>query len=140
LFRLAADRMKKNNNSQPPVLLVEDDLSLRKSLEQFLADHGYRTLCVSTISSAFEAFRVGNPWLCLLDLNLPDGSGLELLRFSATRELPCRFIVMTAFNLTHQKPGGCEASLAGWMTKPVNPDQLLKLVESEQQRQLENIA
>lgn len=140
MFRLAAGHMTKTIQSQPPVLLVEDDLSLRKSLEQFLADHGYRTLCVSTISNAFEAFRVGQPWLCLLDLNLPDGSGLELLKFSATRELSCRFIVMTAFNLTHQRPGECDAALAGWLTKPVNPEQLLRLVEAEHQRQLEKIA
>jgi DNA-binding response OmpR family regulator len=140
MLRLAADHMKTCFITKPPVLLVEDDLSLRQSLEQFLADHGYQTLCVATIENAFEAFRIGHPWLCLLDLNLPDGCGLELLRFSAAREFPCRFIVMTAFNLTHQKPQGCDAALVGWLTKPVNPEQLLRLVEAEHQRQLENIA
>jgi DNA-binding response OmpR family regulator len=113
-----------------PILLVEDDLSLRDSLCQFLEDHGYRTIVASTAKQGLEAIRTRRPALCLLDLNLPDGSGLDLLRVVAKAGAQTKVIVMTAFDLHHLRPTDAGHVLAGWMTKPVNPQDLLGLVES----------
>lgn len=118
----------------PPILLIEDDTSLRESLGGFLADHGYRTLAASTAGHGWETLRAQRPWLCLLDLNLPDGSGLDVLRKIAQEGLNTRVIVMTAFDLRAVRPAAAEHLLAGWLTKPVNPTELLKLVEDEQTR------
>ena len=67
------------------------------------------------------------PQLCLLDLNLPDGSGLDLLKKLGDAKLQTRVVVMTAFDLHHARPSG--GLLVGWLIKPVNPVELLKLVE-----------
>jgi two-component system response regulator PilR (NtrC family) len=67
--------------------------------------------------------------LCLLDLNLPDGSGLELLQRMAKHHVKAHVIVMTAFDLQRIRPAAAAGILAGWMTKPVNPVELLKLVD-----------
>lgn len=112
------------------ILLVEDDLPLSESLSEFLGDHGYRTLIVSTVRQAWDSIRQSPPCLCLLDMNLPDGSGLEILRKIAEHRVPTRVVVMTAFDLHHMRPAGINGVLAGWMTKPVNPDQLLDMVEA----------
>jgi DNA-binding response OmpR family regulator len=115
-----------------PILLIEDDTSLRESLSDFLADHGYRTFASGTAAGGWDLLRAKRPWLCLLDLNLPDGSGLDVLRKVAQDGLPTRVIVMTAFDLRSMRPAAAEHLLAGWLTKPVNPVELLKLVEAEQ--------
>ena len=117
------------NSLAHPILLVEDDLSLRDSLCQFLTDHGYRTLEASTARQGWELMRSREPRLCLLDLNLPDGSGLDLLKKIIQAGLNIRVVVMTAFDLKHLRPANAEKILAGWLTKPVHPDELLTLVE-----------
>src|SRR5687768_10034558 len=85
------------------ILLVEDDLSLRDSLCQFLNDHGYRTLAASTAKQGWEMVQSGRPRLLLLDLNLPDGSGLDLLKKISQRG-GASVVVMTAFDLKHMRP------------------------------------
>lgn len=115
--------------SSTPILLVEDDLSLRESLCAFLEDHGYQTLTAGSNREGWEALRRGRVRLCLLDLNLPDGSGVELLRRITDAGLDTRVVVMTAFDLQHLRPAGLGAALAAWMTKPVHPGELLKVVE-----------
>ena len=111
------------------ILLVEDDVSLRECLRQFLSDHGYRTITAETARRGWELVREQRPVLCLLDLNLPDGSGLELLRKIVAEKSRMRVVVMTAFDVKHLRPAGTEGVLAGWMTKPVNPMDLLAVVE-----------
>lgn len=114
----------------PPILLIEDDLSLSDSLCQFLQDHGYRTVQSATAGQGWELLRTHRPPLCLLDMNLPDGSGLDLLRRIARNRLAVRVLVMTAFDLHHLRPAD-DAAIAAWMTKPVNPAELLKVVQRE---------
>ena len=114
----------------PSILLVEDDLSLRDSLVQFLNDHGHRTQTAATAKAAWEELRARPAALVLLDLNLPDGSGLDLLKRIVQSGIRTRVVVMTAFDLAHLRPAGAGEVLAGWMTKPVHPGDLLKLVEA----------
>jgi DNA-binding response OmpR family regulator len=110
------------------ILLVEDDRSLRGSLSQFLNDHGYKTLVAETARQGWEVASSRRPQLCLLDLNLPDGSGLDLLKKLTEARLTTRVIVMTAFDLKHARPSE-NGLLAGWLIKPVNPVELLGMVE-----------
>src|SRR5438132_420957 len=109
-----------------PVLLVEDDLSLRLSLGQYLEDHGHRIVMAGTVREGKERLAgvgggAGRPWLCILDLNLPDGSGLEILRQlvgeAGKGGQLCRVIVMTAFELRHLRPADSAVVLAGWLNK-----------------------
>jgi len=117
-----------------PILLVEDDPSLRDSLGQFLHDHGYRTVVARTAREGREMLRTARPWLCLLDLNLPDGSGLDLLKRLIQQRIDIRVVVMTAFDLQRLRPADMAGVLVGWLTKPVNPVDLLAIVMAEDQR------
>ena len=111
------------------ILLVEDDASLRRSLRDFLKDHGYQPHTAGTMREAWETLRAIGPAVCLLDLNLPDGSGLDLLRRIVDEGLPVRVIVMTAFPLGHLQPRYPSETLVAWLTKPVAPMALLEAVE-----------
>src|SRR5213592_1925992 len=86
------------------ILLVEDDHSLRSSLSQFLNDHGYQTIVADSARQGWELANARHPQLCLLDLNLPDGSGLDLLKKLTDAHLQTRVIIMTAFDLHHARP------------------------------------
>src|SRR5262245_8569361 len=62
------------------LLLVEDDLATRTFLADNLAADGYQLLLAETLRDALRGLEFGTPDLALIDLGLPDGSGLELVR------------------------------------------------------------
>jgi DNA-binding response OmpR family regulator len=77
------------------VLLLEDDVLLRKRLTAFLERAGAEVTAVSAVANAREALTELSFELALIDVNLPDGRGTDLLqekRFSPTTAV----IVMTA--------------------------------------------
>lgn len=110
------------------ILLVEDDASLRRSVGEFLKDNGYVLYTSGTMNEACETILAVRPEICLLDLNLPDGSGLDLLRYIVREQLPVRVIVMTAFPLQHLQPQYPPGTLVAWLTKPVSPAALLEAI------------
>ncbi|MGH7214394.1 MAG: response regulator transcription factor [Tepidisphaeraceae bacterium] len=110
------------------LLLVEDDDSLRASLEEFLDDQGFAAKSADTVAGAWRQIQLQAPDLCLLDVNLPDGSGLEVLRKILEHGLSTRVIVMTAMPLAHLRPNYRCGNLVGWLAKPVAPDELLASV------------
>jgi DNA-binding response OmpR family regulator len=111
-----------------PILLVEDDRSLRDSLREFFEENGFRTHTAGSRAEGQELLRTVGPAICLLDLNLPDGSGLDLLRLIVREHLPVRVIVMSALPQARLRQQFPESVLAAMMTKPVSPQQLMELV------------
>ncbi len=70
--------------SPASVLIVEDDQPIRSFLADDLTADGYEVLLAGCIRDAVRQLEYGKPDVVLLDVNLPDGSGLEVLR--RTRE------------------------------------------------------
>src|SRR5438045_9101353 len=103
------------------ILLIEDDPSLQESLRDFLEENGFDTHTASSRSEGETLLRSLRPAVCLLDLNLPDGSGLDLLRLITQENLPVRVIVMSAFPLQRLRQQFPESVLAAMITKPVSP-------------------
>lgn len=66
--------------SQRSVLVVEDDSTMREVLCELLRDEGYRTRAASTMAQARKRLAEETPSVLMLDLELPDGSAVELLR------------------------------------------------------------
>ena len=126
---IPVDPIMADSSTTGSVLLVEDDVSLRRSLGEFLRDSGYQPYSVGTMREAWETLAAVQPSVCLLDLNLPDGSGLDLLRRIVQERLNVRVIVMTAFPLQHLQPQYPNRTLVAWLTKPVAPGALLEAME-----------
>jgi two-component system OmpR family response regulator len=77
------------------VLIVEDDTASLKALRRLLTVGGYDTICAPTLADATQKL-IWHPDIVLLDLNLPDGSGVELLRRLRRRSDPARVALVTA--------------------------------------------
>ena len=112
------------------ILLVEDDLSLQNSLRNFFEEHGFQTHTAGSRQEGQALLRALKPAICLLDMNLPDGSGLDLLRVIVQERLPVRVIVMSAFPIEHLRQRFPSSVVVASMTKPVSPQQLLDLVDT----------
>jgi DNA-binding response OmpR family regulator len=77
------------------VLIVEDDRASLKALTRLLTVSGYDTICAPTLADATQKL-IWHPDVVLLDLMLPDGSGVELLRRLRRRNDPARVALVTA--------------------------------------------
>jgi DNA-binding response OmpR family regulator len=110
------------------ILLVEDDQSLQEGLRVFFEDNGFVTQATGTRADGQRLLRLLRPDVCVLDLNLPDGSGLDLLRTIVQERLPVRVIVMSALPQDRLRQQFPPSVLAALMTKPVSPGELLEAV------------
>jgi DNA-binding response OmpR family regulator len=91
------------------VLLVEDDAVLGSVVRHSLQDAGYRVDLATTLAQARHFWRVQPFDAVLLDLNLPDGSGLAALREARARSDRTPALVLTARNRTDASPAWTRA-------------------------------
>src|SRR5688572_21945037 len=77
------------------VLVVEDEASIRAGLVALLEMDGHRTLAAAGVAEAAAHLDAATPTHLLLDLNLPDGPGTDVLRRVRARTLPVRVALVT---------------------------------------------
>ena len=97
------------------ILLLEDDTALGRGIQLALQGPEVQVTLVSTLAQAREALRKGRFDLLLLDVNLPDGSGLELLK-KVRGQVPV--ILLTANDLETDIVTGLESGAEDYITKP----------------------
>jgi len=78
-------------------LVVEDDRSLREQIAGCLKDEGYQAESAGSVREGAERLRAGGLDLLITDLQLPDASGLELVRLARAEAPECPVLVITAF-------------------------------------------
>jgi DNA-binding response OmpR family regulator len=100
------------------ILLVEDDLALHDAIEQSLISLGHRVDGARRVDEAKHWWRVQSFDAVLLDLNLPDGSGLSVLRDARMRGDKTPVIVLTARNRTEERIAGLDAGADDYLGKP----------------------
>jgi two-component system, OmpR family, response regulator len=100
------------------ILLVEDDPSLLDVMKSSLTQLGHRVEAASTLALAQHWWRVQVFDAVLLDLNLPDGSGLTVLREARARGDKTPVIVLTARNRIDERIAGLDAGADDYVGKP----------------------
>jgi two-component system response regulator HydG len=110
------------------VLLVEDDTTFAAILENFLKKKGFDVTVRYSVKTAVEALKSQSFALFLIDYRLGDGTGLDLIEKSQEmgKQAPC--IVMTSFNDVRTAVKAMRQGVFDYITKPVNPDELLMVV------------
>ncbi|MCZ7662428.1 MAG: response regulator transcription factor [Thermoleophilia bacterium] len=111
------------------ILVVEDDPSISELLQLYLAREGYAVAAAASVAGATELVASHLPLLVVLDLMLPDGSGLDFLR-QLRRDSEIPVIVLTAKDADQDKILGLELGADDYMTKPFNPGELVARVRA----------
>ncbi len=106
------------------VLVVDDDPMIRDSLTEVLRDWGYRTSEAATVAEALKVFRMERPAAILLDLRLPDGSGISVLNQIKSNSPETVIIVITGFATPGNAFDAGAGQASGFITKPIDHAQL----------------
>ena len=111
------------------ILIVDDEENARANISDFLTARGYDVTGVPTLSAATECVRLGNADIVLLDVNLPDGYGPDLLE--EVTYLPVRppVIVITAYGDVEMAVAAMKGGAHDFLQKPIAFTQLEKSIE-----------
>lgn len=115
------------------LLLVEDDVALRRGLVMALEDEGHQVVEAATGDEALEALADRVPDLVLLDVRLPGRSGFDVCR-EIRRSSLVPVIMVTAQTDTHDLVAGLEAGADDYVTKPVSTKALAARVRAHLRR------
>ncbi len=121
------------------VIIVEDDRKLNQGLCLALKDQELQIVSCFDLNSARSQLAAGAPDLILLDLNLPDGSGLTLLHEIKTGREPVPVILLTANDTEMDVVTGLEHGADDYITKPFSLAILRARVKAQLRRDLPRI-
>ncbi|TVU67506.1 MULTISPECIES: response regulator transcription factor [Cobetia] len=107
------------------LLLLEDDDLLADSLAEMLEDNGYRLDIAASIKEAETFVATQEYALAILDLGLPDGSGLDLLARWRQQHRDTPVLILTARDTWEDKVVGLRGGADDYLTKPFHEAELL---------------
>jgi two-component system KDP operon response regulator KdpE len=107
----------------PAVLVIEDELSMRRVLRSALGGQGYRVWEAGGVAEGLSAFAARSPQAVLLDLGLPDGEGFEVVtRIRETSEAP--IVVISARGEERDQVRALDGGANDYVTKPFREAEL----------------
>jgi two-component system, OmpR family, response regulator len=114
----------------PHILIVDDDLEIRKLLGRYLTDQGYRVSLASDLRTMEDALLINEVSLIVLDVLLPDGSGLDICRDLRREGSEIPVILLTALKEDVDRIIGLEIGADDYLGKPFNPRELLARIRA----------
>ena len=122
------ERRSRSENIQ--VLVVDDEPDIRELLDLTLARMGLACHCAGSVAEAKRYLEAGRYQLCLTDMRLPDGEGIELVRHIGEHCQDLPVAVITAHGSMENAVQALKAGAFDYLAKPVSLDQLRALVKS----------
>src|SRR5262245_3973578 len=111
------------------LLVADDEESIRWVLERSLAQRGHRVVSVSTGGAALEALRAEDVDVALVDIRMPDLSGLDLLTRARDEGIETLLIIMTAQNTMGNAIEATKRGAYDYLTKPFDLEEVGLLVD-----------
>jgi DNA-binding response OmpR family regulator len=111
------------------ILIVEDDEDTAEVVSTLLEDAGFNTNAVDRGEAALSKISAQSPDLVLLDLNLPDINGIEILR-SVRMHSFLPMIVLSGYGQDRDRVNALEAGADDYMAKPFSPEELVARVKA----------
>jgi two-component system, OmpR family, phosphate regulon response regulator OmpR len=112
-------------SEQAHVLVVDDDARLRDLLSRFLAEHGFRVTTAQDAREARAKLGVVLPDLVVLDVMMPDETGLALTEALRREEATVPILLLTARGGPEDRIAGFEAGADDYLGKPFEPRELV---------------
>jgi two-component system response regulator PilR (NtrC family) len=116
--------------SKQHVLIIDDEPDIRELLEITLMRMGLETTCAECIADAERAVKEQAFDLCLTDMNLPDGNGIDFVAFVQKHYPNMPIAMITAYGSVETAISALKAGAFDFISKPVDLRQLRGLVES----------
>lgn len=116
------------------ILLIEDDATITRELAWRWKGKGWGVTCVASLAQADAPSLVLRPDVIVLDLNLPDGNGLDWLGHFRTRDRHTPVIALTARDAVSDRVEGLQRGADDYLVKPFSADELDARVEALQRR------
>lgn len=116
------------------VLIIEDDSTFAQIIEGFLTKNNFEVTTVSNVAKALKLIAHEDFQLLLIDYRLPDGTGIDVLNHRRETGLTVPAIIMTSFNDVRTAVKAIQLGAADYITKPINPDELLMIISNALQK------
>ena len=110
--------------AQCEILLVEDDESSAFLIKEFLEEYGFKVDIQNSVTSAVSSIKFHDYSLILLDINLPDFSGFEVLKFLNKSKYNIPVIVLSAYSDKSYKLQAFKFGASDYMVKPIDSEEL----------------
>jgi two-component system nitrogen regulation response regulator NtrX len=114
---------------RPLVLVIDDDDALRQICLDLLAARGYRTLGAASVGEGLRVFGEKRPAAVLLDLKLPDGTGLDVLRELQRRSPVTPVVVVSGYGSVTDAVEAMRLGAAEYIEKPVARERLYDVLD-----------
>lgn len=112
------------------VLVIDDEADIRELIDLTLSRMGLAATCAGSLAEARAALAAERFQLCLTDMRLPDGEGLDIVRYINEHHQQTPVAVITAFGSAENAVAALKAGAFDYLAKPVGLDQLRALVKS----------
>lgn len=121
---------RRTEKTSTNVLVVDDEADIRELLELTLLRMGLGVYTAGSVAEAMEQLKNQHFDLCLTDMRLPDGEGLELVRHIGAHLVDLPVAVITAHGSTENAVAALKAGAFDYVSKPLSLEQLRTLVKS----------
>jgi FixJ family two-component response regulator len=121
-------------HATPFVFVVDDDISVRESLELLIASGGWQLETFASAQEFLSRPRYHGPSCLVLDVHLPDLSGLDLQQRVAADRVDMPIIFITGYGDVPMTVRAMKAGAVEFLTKPFDDDALLSAIENAIER------
>ena len=112
------------------VLVVDDEADIRELIDLTLLRMGLTAVCAGSVAEARAALASHDFQLCLTDMRLPDGDGLDIVRHIGEAYAHLPVAVITAYGSAENAVAALKAGAFDYLAKPIGLEQLRNLVQA----------
>src|SRR5690606_31690790 len=112
-------------STAPSILVVDDDAVFRERVARALEDRGYDVRTASAPAEALALARTESPELALVDLRMPGGSGLELVRDLKDIDPATKVVVLTGYGSIATATEAMRLGATHYLPTPATVDEIL---------------
>ncbi|MCM2285712.1 MAG: sigma-54 dependent transcriptional regulator [Desulfobacula sp.] len=111
------------------ILVVDDEHSILETLQMFLEEKGLQVFTADTGEKGLLIFEQEQPQIVILDIRLPDGNGLDVLKSMMEQQVPSKIIMITAFQDMETTIMAMKRGAFDYIHKPLDIDQVEQAVD-----------
>ncbi|HEY2941624.1 MAG TPA: sigma-54 dependent transcriptional regulator [Vicinamibacteria bacterium] len=113
----------------PPTLVIDDDEVVRKTCVELLEARGHKTLAAASVGEGLRLFSEHRPAAVLLDLRLPDGTGIDVLREFQRQAPGTPVVVISGHGSVAEAVEAMKVGATDFLEKPVSRDRLFQILD-----------